>query len=393
MSVPSCMICDHQSHSLIGHLKSAHGLTAGEYLELHPGAPTVSERLLAEARKGGGRRTPVPAPEGLKVSLMGFEAQVDAGVDPKDILPLPESYAFPTKGKAKAAYERVLMALLGGRSGFIWGMPGTGKDALVHAFSAMTYKPVVMLTFRPGTDLAPWFYSRAIGAEGTSWEYGHLWRALTEGVKGRDGVYRPALILLSDVDRADSSQVEWFRILTDSISGRILSPTGEMVPILRGTQFVATANSCGSGDSRGRMASAQTMDASVLDRFVRKFRGEYMDWEDEGKVLLNKYPLLAQLAPWIFFTPEGKPGELGNATKAIREAVDRGTLYCEFTMRGLDGILQECEDIIRFRHGGKTAPSNLLKHGFRAWLDGLDEDTQLEARRTVDPHVGGGALE
>ncbi len=393
---PACKVCESeggafQSHSLQAHIREAHGLSLAEYLEQHPGAPTLSAALMDEFNKKA-RRAPAPRPDALQVNLMGFDSKVDCAVSEDECLPLPEGYTFPTKGKAKGVYERALMALLAGRNMFLWGMPGTGKDAIIHAFSAMTRKPVVMVTFRPGTDLAPWFYSRSIGSEGTGWEYGHLWKALTEGVKGRDGVARPALILLSDVDRADSAQAEWFRILTDSISGRIMDPHGKMVPLMKGTQFVCTANSCGTGDARGRMASANPMDASILDRLGRKIQAEYLDWADEGKVLASKFPLLAERAPEIFFTPSGDPGMLGKASDALREAISRGNLFAEFTHRGLCEVLSECEDIVRFRFGGKPVPGNLLKLGFRAWIEGLDGDSQLEARRAIDPHIKGGAL-
>ncbi len=388
---PACRECGFQSHSLAAHVKEAHGLSLAEYITAHPGAPTLSAVLLDEFNRKA-KRAPAPAPSSLEVSLMGFDGKVDAAVSEDECLPLPDGYMFPTKGKAKGVYERALMALLAGRNMFLWGMPGTGKDAIIHAFSAMTRKPVVMVSFKPGTDIAPWFYSRSIGSEGTGWEYGHLWRALTQGVQGRDGVYRPALILLSDVDRADSAQAEWFRILTDSISGRIMDPHGKMVPLIKGTQFVCTANSCGTGDSRGRMASANPMDASILDRLGRKIQAEYLDWADEGKVLAAKFPLLAERAPGIFFTPTGEHGMLGKATEALREAIGRGNLFAEFTHRGLCEVLSECEDIVRFRYSNKAVPQNLLKLGFRAWIEGLDEDSQLEARRAIDPHIAGGAL-
>jgi MoxR-like ATPase len=388
---PVCRECGHQSHSLGAHIKEAHGLSLAEYLEKHPGAPTVSASLLAQ-HSASRKRAPAPRPDALEVSLMGLTSKVDCAVGEEECLPLPDGYMFPTKGKAKGVYERALMALLAGRNMFLWGMPGTGKDAIIHAFSSMTRKPVVMVTFRPGTDIAPWFYSRSIGSEGTGWEFGHLWRALTEGVKGRDGVARPALILLSDVDRADSAQAEWFRILTDSISGRIMDPHGKMVPLVKGTQFVCTANSCGTGDSRGRMASANPMDASILDRLGRKIQAEYLDWADEGKVLASKFPLLAERAPDIFFTPSGEAGMLGKASDSLREAIARGNLFAEFTHRGLCEVLSECEDIVRFRYSNKQVPGNLLKLGFRAWIEGLDEDSQLEARRAIDPHIKGGAL-
>lgn len=375
-----CNLCGFEAHFLGEHVSEAHGLAPHEY----DGALASPE--LAKVNKKG-KRVAIPRPEDLSIPLMGMPVKVDAGVDPATCLPFPEGYRFPTKGKAKDVFERALMALARGRNVFIWGMPGTGKDAMAHAFSAMARRPAVMVTFRPGTDLAPWFYSRSIGKDGTGWEYGHLWNALTKGVEGRDGERRAPMVVLSDVDRADSAQAEWFRMLTDSISGRILGPNGEMVELFtdrwgRKPQFVCTANSCGTGDERGRMASSNVMDASIMDRLGRKIEATYLDWSDESIVLRAKFPLVGERAPDLF-------DQLGKATKALRAKIEKEELYAEFTHRGLCEILSEAEDILAY---SETAPSNLLARAFCAWTDGLDGSSRLEARRIIDPYVPGGAV-
>ena len=329
-------------------------------------------------------RRPAPTPEALKVKMSGLDLSVDIGVDPNDVLPAPEGYRLPSKGPAKEAAQRAVFALAQGRNAFIWGMPGTGKDAIVHAFSAWTRKPTLMVTFRPGVDLAPWFYTRSYTADGgTGWEYGALWHALTQGVMGRDGKRRPALILLSDVDRADSAQAEWFRILTDSISGRILGPDGKMVPLVKGTQFVCTANSCGTGDSRGRMASANVMDASILDRLGRAIEFSYLHWDDEVQVLREKFPMIAEKAPGLF-------PQLRGACEALRKAIAGEELYAEFTHRGICEVLLECQDRVTLL--GKVE-DNLLKKGFDAWMHRLDADNRMTAKRLISPFLSGGALD
>jgi hypothetical protein len=382
--------CGFKSHSLLDHLVEAHGLTPSEYVEAYAGAATVSERLLKafEAAKARVTRKAVPVATELKVSLMGLPVPVDAHMPETTCLPLPSGYMFPTKGKAQRVFKRALMALIRGRNVFIWGMPGTGKDALVHAYSAFARKPTVMVTFRPGTDLAPWFYTRSIDNDGTGWEYGHLWSALVHGVEGRDGKRRAPLVLLSDVDRADSAQAEWFRILTDSISGRILDPHGNMVPLFTDEwgnrpQFVCTANSCGTGDARGRMASSNPMDASIMDRLGRKIEATYLHWDDESAILKAKFPRVAEKAPALF-------NELGNATAAVRTAIEKEEIYAEFTHRGLCEVLSEADDLLHFSN---RVPNNLLKSAFMAWTDGLDSDNRFEAKRLIDAHVTGGALE
>lgn len=328
-------------------------------------------------------RRPAPRLVDLTVDFGGHQLPVDTGISADQCLPMPASYRYPTKGTAKKATERALIALGSGRNAFVWGMPGTGKDAVVHAFSASTRRPCLMVTFRPGTDIAPWFYTRSYSASGgTGWEYGSLWNAMLYGVAGKDGHPRPALILLSDVDRADSAQAEWFRILTDSISGRILGPDGSLHKIMGGTQFICTANSCGTGDSRGRMVSANPMDASILDRLGRAIEFDYLSWEDESVVLREKFPVLCEKEPDIL-------AQLQGCCEALRKAIRAEELYGEFTHRGICEVLLECQDRITFL--GKVE-KNLLALGFKAWLDRLDSDNRLVARRLIDPFLKGGAL-
>jgi len=381
--------CSFKSHSILSHLMESHSMTPDSYLAAHPGAATLSEKALEayERTLQAVKRSVAPEPANLTQNIMGIEMPVDPWVEAEKCLPLPDGYMFPTKSKAAAVMKRVVMALARGRNLFIWGMPGTGKDAGIHAYSALVRRPCVMVTFRPGTDLAPWFYTRSIDKDGTGWEYGHLWGALVNGVLGRDGKRRAPIVLLSDADRADSSQAEWFRILTDSISGRILDPHGQMVPLFidewgNKPQFVCTANSCGTGDARGRMTSSNPMDGSILDRLGRKVEAAYLHWDDESAILRGKYPVIAEKAPDVI-------DQLGKATASLRSAIEKEEIYAELTHRGLCEILSECEDILHFSN---AVPGNLLKRGFRAWLDGLDADTFLAAKRLVDPHVKGGAM-
>jgi hypothetical protein len=382
----TCEICSHRSHSLLDHVVEVHGMSVEDYLGAHPTAATVSAAALS-ALEESARRSPAPAATNLTAKVMGITLPIDAAVAPEQCLPLPDGYMFPTRGKAKTSFVRAIMAIARHRNCFIWGMPGTGKDALIHAASAILRIPVVMVTFRPGTDLGPWFYIRSIDENGTGWDLGHLFLALTEGVEGRDGKRRAPMVLLSDVDRADSAQAEWFRILTDSISGRILGPDGKMIPLFKDEwghtpRFVCTANSCGSGDARGRMASANPMDASILDRLGRKIEAHYLNWDDENIILRAKYPRIAEVSPETF-------DQLGNATGALRKAIDNEEVYAEFTHRGICEVLSECDDLIEF---SSRVPANLLKKGFKAWLDGLDEDSRMSAKRLIDSHISGGAL-
>jgi hypothetical protein len=389
---PACRECGFRSHSLLAHV-GEHGLTPAEYGEKHSGWGLVSPLLLKEM--GRGTRRPAPSPENLTVTVMGEEIPVDAGVAPEDCGRWEPHYAWPTRGQAKKAYERIVRAVRRRRTAFIWGQPGTGKDSSIHQISALARMPLVEITFRPGDDIAPLFYTRSLQGGETGWEYGFVWRAVTEGIVGRDGVARPAIVLLSDVDRADEAQVEWFRILADSMGGRIPAPGGKMVPLFPGTVFICTANSVGSGDARGRMTSAKSIDGSIIDRLGRGIRAEYLDWKDEVGVLMAKFPLVAEHLPDLFRTGDeaNDMGPLGSAVASLRKSIAAEELYAEFTHRGICEVLLEIQDILEDRlAAGKSAPDDIVKRGWSAWLEKLDDSTADEARKLIDPHLKGGAV-
>jgi len=262
-------------------------------------------------------------------------------------------------------------------------MPGSGKDALIHAYSHKTARPAEVFTVRPGEDIQSWFYSRSFDAEGTGWEEGRLLQIARDGYTTEAGQCIPYMILISDFDRADKSQAETIRLILDSIQGRIKGPKGVTYPIKEGTLFVFTANSSGGGDARGRCISSNPIDASLLDRINRAYQLDWMTWEDEEPIMRLKCPLLVEKAPHLF-------KEAGQAVEALRKAIKSEELYAECSHRLVEAWLQNAEDIIRMT--GRVSPQ-LLKSAAQCWLDKMpDVDTRQQAVAIIDPHLTGGAL-
>jgi len=382
--------CSHTEQDWLGdHLTEAHGLSVDTYLTMYPGARVMSDRLKARYDKSQGnvRRAHPPAVSELTVSFHNLPFPVFAGVPAEACLPMPANYRLPEKGQLSKDVAAALVALLRGRSLYIWGMPGTGKDALIHAFSAQTRRPAIIKQVIPGSDIEAWFFSRGFNEAGTHWEEGDVLTALRDGYLCPDGTRVPYLLLVSDLDRADRAQAEYLRLITDSIQGRISGPTGTVYTLLPGTQIVATANTPGGGDERGRMISANPLDASILDRFERKFEFHQMDWRDEELIVRAKFPVLVARAPWVF-------DRMGKATKAIRDAIDAEELHAEFSHRGLCSILGHAEDLLICAGGNPKAIKRLLREGARAWWDGLpDKEARLKAQAVMDAHLKGGALD
>jgi len=387
MALASCPLCAFSAHFIGEHVLEAHGLTEAQFTAAHPSAKLMSDELEVQFARDMKRvkRKSAPSPRSLTTELAGLDIPVFAGVSESDVLPLPPAYKWASKGKLRKDITEALISVMRGRHTYVWGLPGTGKDAFVHGISHLARRPAMILSIVPGRDIGPWFYTRSVTKEGTSWDFGAGWKAVTEGYTSPvTGEKFPYIVLVTDLDRADEAQVEWLRLLMDGIQGRIIGPDGKSVSVFPGTTFVATANTAGGGDERGRMVSARPMDASILDRFQRKFQFHYMDWADELEIVQAKFPLLAERCPDIF-------AQMGKATEAIRDAVEKETLYAEFSHRGVCNVLGHAEDVLSIT--GK-AQDGLLKRAFRTWMDGLpDEATRLEARRLIDPHLKGGSFE
>jgi len=140
----------------------------------------------------------------------------------------------------------------------------------------------------------------------------------------------------------------------------------------------------GAGDPRGRCISANPLDASLINRFERKFEFSMLDWKDEEKVCRQKFPLLVEKVPSMF-------SAVGKAVAKLREAIINGDLFAEFSHRDVCGWLGHAEDIIECS-GGKI-PEFLVKKSAKAVLDGMpDKITREKARKYIDPFLKGGAL-
>lgn len=381
-----CRVCDHVETDYLGdHLLETHNLTTQAYLDKYPNAGTVSQRLLERFNKERktNRRALPPAPGTLTTKFAKVEFPVNPGV-PEDVcLPLPPHFRMPEHGELGTDYQHAAIALRNRRSIFIHGLQGASKDACIHAYSYLTRTPGIIRQVQPGADIESWFFIRSFDSTGTSWEEGELLKALVEGYVCEDGSRIPYVVLISDFDRADRGQAEYLRLVTDTIKGRVQGPQGKTYDVLPGTIIAATANTAGTGDSRGRCISANPIDSSILDRFDRKLQFHWMTWEDEGPIVEAKFPMLRERAPWVF-------NSMAAITPKLREAILEEDLYGEFSHRAVCAILSHAEDMIRF-NGGKTPSKNLLKHASRCWLDGLpDEENKKSAKNIMDPHIEGG---
>lgn len=382
MTKLKCSLCAFEAHYLTPHLLERHGVTEASYE-----GETVSPALEA-AHAGavkGKRRTAFDAAKGVTARFAGVPLPVNLDVPSEACLPLPACYAVPQYGKLADAVRRVAARVAAGNSKplWVWGPPGTGKDAVFSALSARMRRPARVFNITPDADIQGWLATRALGPQGTYWEEGDLLRALRDGYKTADGRVVPYLIVLSDIDRATRAQMEPLRAILDSLGGRVPAANG-MHKVLPGTLIVATANTAGGGDTTGRY-TATPVDTSVLDRFTFKVTFSNMDPRDEEPLLRAKYPALAARFPDLI------PAVM-RATTAIRDAVEKEELFLDFGHRTVSNWMDAVAVEAAF-YGGKDA-SKVIRSGLQDILAGApNEDTREALKRLVDPHLKGGAVD
>ena len=108
-----------------------------------------------------------------------------------------------------------------------------------------------------------------------------------------------------------------------------------------------------------------------------------MHWDDESSILRAKFPLVAERQPEFL-------QQVGNATKALRKAIDRDELYAEFSHRALCAVVGRAERVLRVEG---TWKADSAKRCWRAWLCKLDQDNSDQARGLIDSNITGGAYD
>lgn len=383
---PVCGICGEQPASdWIGdHLAEAHGVTVDEYLLGHPGHPTVSPKLAAtiSKRMDGIRRTPASA-SNLTTTIGGVTFRVHEDVPASACLSMPSGYMLPEEGELAKDVRLVMVHLLRGRSCWVWGGPGTGKDAVFSFFSATTRTPGLLFSVTPGGDIQAWKFTRSFDHRGTMWEEGMLLRALRDGYLTPSGRRVPYLIVFSDIDRATRNQMEELRLILDSIEGRIQGPDGRTYSVLKGTRIVATANTSGGGDNSGRMHSANVIDASIKDRWNRNVRFHNISRFDEQKILVGKFPELAAKFPTVI-------PMITEVSEKVRGAVEAQEIFCEWSHRAVHAWAEGFMDIHEVT--GENDVAKLLRASLRGILDGMpNDDTRMQVEHIVFPTTPVGA--
>ena len=397
MSLPTCAICGHSSHSLVNHIQEAHNMTLEAYSEQYPNSPIVSQEAVDKINTRRKRRATPVVPTSLRAMFhdfdMGINLDVEVGVCGANGV-RPSHYKLPSYGAAKNIIFDICLDIESGATQLIYGPAGTGKDAFWLNYSWVTRTPCMSIQINPDVDISKVLFSHEIDpVEGTVYKMGALAKALTEGyVSPTTGRRVPYLVVLTDVDRCDPQQGEHLRLMLDSVSKRIQHPDGSTLPVLEGTRIVATANSIGNGSSR--YSSAQVMDASILSRFDSKWEFTTLDWKDESNIVKAKFPLLARICGSMKYGERDFFANIGDVVKAIRGAIKSNSIEMEFGHRELCGWMKHMQSRVVFYHSrGRKIPTTLVKDSFRQVRGAVDQGMHAQLDMLVDTFIRGGVID
>lgn len=281
----------------------------------------------------------------------------------------PFGYLYPTKGPAGRATERVARALKYGRNIYYYGPPGTGKSDLFRTLAHDLNMEFSLYPMQEALDPALYLGQMAVvvdektGVNKTEFVPGRLLQDI-QGRVGKDGKRRPVLIVIDDIDRAPPEHNELYRHLLDGAKEVFVPEIGASVPVFPGTQFCATANSRGRGE-QGLLASVQTIDDSLLDRFDRFVESHFLDPSEEQSILEKKYPLLKTQAATSFSIIMG-------TTTTIREMIKNQEVYMNFSHRVLMNWCESLEEILQENNNRYT--SDMVGYAAVDWLERFDSD-------------------
>ena len=206
------------------------------------------------------------------------------------------------------------------------GGAGGGKDVFLDAYAKAFNKPIAKFAFKEGVNPQGWISRETLKPDGKGGvESVKVLGDLTKACLGleKDGVRYPYVILFSDFDRAEPSQVEFLRqALQLGGDAYLTCPIdGEIYPILEGTTFYFTANSGVDGDGRRGMLTKER-DASITNRLNAVVVPPATE-SFEVKVILGEFPELEQSQAKL----------LVKSLRAVRKASLEADLSFEVSIR------------------------------------------------------------
>ena len=214
-------------------------------------------------------------PKGEKSELLDFTVQAYEWDHEHPLVP-----AIDPNYKFKLDYlVDILWAIRNRKNMWLYGHTGTGKTTMLEQVCARLSWPVIRVNLDSGVERIDLLGKTGLKAEGgattTTWEDGVLPQAMEMG----------AFLIIDEIDFGRSEvmysiqrALEDKGLLLTEDGGRVVNPH----PMFR---IAATANTRGQGDELGLYQGAKVQSTALLNRFTAWIDVDYMDKDDEAKLL------------------------------------------------------------------------------------------------------------
>lgn len=353
----TCRICEEQDiqsghyFSLQSHLERAHpDISWEEYVQRYDDASRFPREVWESWQRQAPERQSTQQFQG---TIQIGDIQIDRMYeDPIQTFKRPDHFQYPQKGDAGDAMQRLARALKygieEGRAIWLHGEAGTGKSSAVRALGHDLGLECSYYSLREGQDPELYLGKEKVvideetGQNKTLFRRGPLLQDL-RGREGPDGERRPVLILLDDMDRAPPRYHEIFRHVLDDTRSIRVANLPDTIEIHPRTLIVATANSVGTGDDVGRYHSVEVVDASIRDRFDRFIEFDFLEAEEERRILERKFPAIAEQHGEVL-------DDIMDVAGKIREAIQKRELFLTFSHRRLEDWLTSLRELLA-EHG------------------------------------------
>ena len=225
------------------------------------------------------------APDGSKSRLLDFEIPTLVWEDADgNIVEHPECPAIDPNYQFRERYlVKFLTAFKFRQNIWLHGSTGTGKTTMAEQVAARIGFPVPRLNLDSNIERPD-----IVGGVEIAVEDGVPVTKFKEGILTR-AMQQPCMFVL---DETDAGRPDVLFVIQRALEGKGLTVTedgGRVVQQNPLFSFVATANSRGQGDEKGWYAGVRPLNLAFLNRFGAFIEIDYLDREDEGRLLHQVY--------------------------------------------------------------------------------------------------------
>ena len=209
-----------------------------------------------------------------------------------------------------------------GQNIWLHGHTGTGKTTLAEQIAARIGFPIERLNLDSNLERADIVGGVEIVVEGgapkTKYREGILPRAMQQ----------PCMFVLDEIDAGRPDVLFVIQRALESKGLTLTEDGGRVVKPHELFRFVATANSRGQGDEYGWYQGVRQMNLAMLNRFGAFIEVNYLDRDDEVRLLSKAYPAL----------PASNVEEMAQFAHEIRQAFSNGEISQTMSPRNLHAM-------------------------------------------------------